>query len=274
MIPAPLGESGLSAYVLAMRIGFLSFGLPLFAAVFAHAAWAGPAREVRPVVLELFTSQGCSDCPAADVLLTELAKRKDVIALSLPITYWDMLGWKDTFATDGNTQRQKAYARALNRSGIYTPQIIVDGTLDVVGNQRDHVLAAIAARQSDGVSEFSVPVSLGAVSGRVEIVIPESRTKAKSLATIWVMRTLSHAAVKVAGGENRNLQLGYTNVVRDVQRAGEWNGDAMKIDLPLSSGKADREDGIVVLLQSREHGRVIGAALLNTQGDGRLAAPR
>ena len=152
MIPAPLGNSGLSAYVLAMRIGFLSFGLPLFAVAFAQAAWAGPAREagspreVRPVVLELFTSEGCSDCPAADVLLTELAKRKDVIALSLPITYWDMLGWKDTFATEGNTQRQKAYARALNRSGIYTPQMIVDGTLDVVGNQRDHVVAAISAR--------------------------------------------------------------------------------------------------------------------------------
>ena len=93
----------------------------------------------RPVVVELFTSQGCSDCPAADRILTELAKRTDVIALSLPITYWDMLGWKDTFATEANTQRQKSYARAMIHSGIYTPQMIIDGRFDVVGNQRDQV---------------------------------------------------------------------------------------------------------------------------------------
>src|SRR5579872_6761148 len=78
----------------------------------------------HPVLLELFTSQGCSDCPAADRLVTELANRGDVIALSLPITYWDILGWKDTFATDANTRRQKAYAQVMNRSGIYTPQIV------------------------------------------------------------------------------------------------------------------------------------------------------
>ena len=124
-----------------MRIRLLSLGITLVSVAVAHAAYAGPSREAavvreaRPVVIELFTSQGCSDCPAADALLTELSKRRDVIALSLPITYWDMLGWKDTFATEGNTQRQKAYARALNRSGIYTPQMIVDGTLDVVGNE-------------------------------------------------------------------------------------------------------------------------------------------
>jgi hypothetical protein len=263
-----------------MRIRLLSLGITLVSVAVAHAAYAGPSREAavvreaRPVVIELFTSQGCSDCPAADALLTELSKRRDVIALSLPITYWDMLGWKDTFATEGNTQRQKAYARALNRSGIYTPQMIVDGTLDVVGNQRDHVVAAISARQSDGASEFTVPVSLGTVPGRVVIAIPESRTKAKALATIWVMRTLSHAAVKVDRGENRNHQLVYTNVVRDVQRAGEWNGEAMKIDLPFSSGKPDREDGIAVILQSKEHGRVIGAAALQIPKDGRVAAPR
>jgi hypothetical protein len=263
-----------------MRVRLLTLMVPLLAAAFAPAVSAGQSRDaavpraVRPVVVELFTSQGCSDCPAADALLTELAKRRDVIALSLPITYWDMLGWKDTFATEGNTQRQKAYARAMNRSGIYTPQMIVDGTLDVVGNQREHVMAAISARQSDGASEFSVPVTLGTLPGRVVIVIPESRTKAKALGTIWVMRTLSHGAVKVDRGENRNHQLVYTNLVRDVQRAGEWNGEAMKLDLPLSSGKSDHEDGIAVILQSKEHGRVIGAAVLQTPGDGRVAAPR
>src|SRR5882672_5362435 len=138
-----------------MRVRSVSLGALLAIAVIS-GAWAGQHGR-RPVVVELFTSQGCSDCPAADRLVTELAKRKDVIALSLPITYWEMLGWKDTYATDTNTQRQKSYARAMNHSGIYTPQMIIDGRLDVVGNQRDRVLAAVAARAGEG-GEMSIPV--------------------------------------------------------------------------------------------------------------------
>src|SRR5262245_31208495 len=117
-----------------------------FAAALGSQALAGPVTGVRPVVVELFTSQGCSDCPSADQMVIELAKRKDVIALSFPITYWDMLGWKDTFASPPNTKRQQAYAKAMNRSGVYTPQMVVDGVVDVVGNQRERVLAAITAR--------------------------------------------------------------------------------------------------------------------------------
>ena len=121
-------------------------------AVLSQTAWAKHADTAhkqhpsRPVLLELFTSQGCSDCPAADRMVTELANRNDVIALSLPITYWDILGWKDTFATDANTRRQKSYAQVMNRSGIYTPQMIIDGRLDVVGNQRDRVMQAVEMR--------------------------------------------------------------------------------------------------------------------------------
>jgi hypothetical protein len=240
----------------------------------AAQAWAGPSHAPRPIVVELFTSQGCSDCPPADVIVSELARRKDVIALSLPITYWDMLGWKDTLATEGNTQRQKAYARAMKRSGIYTPQMIIDGRLDVVGNQRDHVLAAVNARSSEAAHEDAVEIVLGTLPGRVEIVIPAARNKAKHLATIWVMRTQSQAAVKIDKGENRNHQLVYTNVVRDLQRAGEWTGEAMKIDLPVSSGSAKHEDGVAVILQDQDYGRVIGAASLKVASDNRLAAPR
>ena len=101
-------------------------GLTLLLALAGYAN-AGQPQGSHPVVIELFTSQGCSDCPAADRIVAELAKRKDVLALSLPITYWDMLGWKDTFATESNTYRQKSYAKTMNRSGIYTPQVVVDG---------------------------------------------------------------------------------------------------------------------------------------------------
>src|SRR5260221_11931831 len=113
-----------------MRARTVSLGA-FFAIAVVTGAWAGQHRQ-RPVVVELFTSQGFSDCPAADRLVTELAKRKDVIALSLPITYWDMLGWKDTYAIDAHAQRQQRDAREMNRSGIYTPHMIIDGKLDVV----------------------------------------------------------------------------------------------------------------------------------------------
>src|SRR6266436_9206383 len=228
-----------------MRVRSVSLGA-LFAVAVITGVWAGQHGQ-RPVVVELFTSQGCSDCPAADRLVTELAKRNDVIALSLPITYWDMLGWKDTYATDANTQRQKSYARAMNRSGIYTPQMIVDGVLDVVGNQNVRVLEALATQSAESARQQSVPIAISVASGRVEIAIPAVRSKIKPLAAIWVMRTLSQASVSVEQGENRNHRLGYSNVVRDLQRAGEWNGGAMKIDLPLTVGKT-KQDGVAVLL--------------------------
>lgn len=255
--------------------------IPVFSgvltALLSQGAWAGPAAPqltgAHPIVVELFTSQGCSDCPAADRLVTELSKRNDVIALSLPITYWDMLGWKDTYATEANTQRQKSYARAMSHSGIYTPQIIVDGRFDVVGNQRDRVMAALAARANDGFGETSVPIVIGAASGRLEIAIPAAKTKTKQLATIWVMRTLNQGAVNVEQGENRNHVLTYTNVVRDLQRAGEWTGEAMKIDVPINLAKA-KHDGIAVILQVRDYGPVLGAAILQLQPSEHVAAPR
>ena len=248
-----------------------SITLGLFLTAFAAgSAWASKREDAHkgppphPVVLELFTSQGCSDCPAADRLVTELANRGDVIALSLPITYWDILGWKDTFATDANTRRQKSYARTMNRSGIYTPQMILDGRLDVVGNQRDRVMSAVAMRASAAAHEMSVPVLLRRISSRIEIAIPNLKGAEKNPATIWVMRVLGQGSVKIGDGENRNRQLSYTNVVRDLQRAGEWNGQAMKIDLPVKIAKVNY-DGVVVILQAQDYGAVLGAAALRLE---------
>jgi hypothetical protein len=254
-----------------MRAGRLVLGVFLAAAAIGGVV-AGPAMH-RPVLVELFTSQGCSDCPAADRLVTELAKRKDVIALSFPITYWDMLGWKDTFATDANTQRQKSYAKAMKHSGIYTPQMILDGRIDVVGNQRERVLAAIAARANDTGADSYIPISLANASGRLEIVIPASRMKGQALGqalgTIWIARTLAQGAVHVERGENSNHRLHYTNVVRDLRRAGEWSGEAMKLDVPLHLANV-KHDGIAVILQAREYGPVLGAALLQLPASDRI----
>jgi len=257
-----------------MRLLNFSAGVILLAAAgVASPATAGQLQGPRPVVVELFTSQGCSDCPAADRIVTELAKRKDVIALSLPITYWDMLGWKDTLATEANTNRQKSYARAMNRSGIYTPQIIIDGSFDVIGNQRDKVMAAVSNRAVEIAYDKPVNLTLAIASGRVEISIPASRGKVKPLATIWVMRTLSQANVNVQQGENRNHQLVYANVVRELHRAGEWTGEAMKLDLPLTLGKA-KQDGVAVILQNHDYGQVLAAALIAVPSNDVVAVPR
>ncbi len=244
----------------------LAVGILLTAS--GQAAWAKNTAVAQkslpphPVVLELFTSQGCSDCPAADKLVTELAHRPDVIALSLPITYWDILGWKDTFATEANTRRQKSYARIMNRSGVYTPQMIIDGQLDVVGNQRDRVMQAVTMRSSAAEHGATVPVVLHRTGNRIEIAIAKSKHAPKSAATIWVMRTLGQGSVDIGDGENRNRFLTYTNVVRDLQRAGEWKGQAMKIDVPANLTKL-QYDGVVVVLQAQDFGPVLGAAAMS-----------
>ena len=113
----------------------------LFCSTTIGVVVAGEAEHRQLVLVELYTSQGCSDCPPADEIIADLARRYDVVALRFPVTYWDMLGWKDTLASASNTNRQKAYAAALGRVGTYTPQMIVDGIEDVVGNKRHSVLS-------------------------------------------------------------------------------------------------------------------------------------
>jgi hypothetical protein len=124
----------------------------LIAILAATAAVIGPAvagGAKRPVVVELFTSQGCSSCPPADQILTRLAQRRGVIAMTLPVNYWDMLGWRDTLATAATTNRQKAYASSMGHGGVYTPQMIVDGVSDVVGSKEAQIEAAIARREAE-----------------------------------------------------------------------------------------------------------------------------
>lgn len=249
--------------VSAMRTASLALGLA--AVIFASAsALAGDSdKTIHPVVVELFTSQGCSDCPPADRLLAEIAQHRDVIALTLPITYWDMLGWKDTFATDANTQRQKAYARMMNHSGIYTPQMIVDGIQDVVGNQRDKVFAAIAQRGGVDEKSDNVPIAIATSDDRIEIAIAGSPGRARGDVRVWLMQTRSQARVDVDEGENRGRTLFYVNLVRRIKEVGRWNGGPMIIDLPLALREDDR-DGLVVILQSRAYGPIIGAAMVQS----------
>lgn len=233
----------------------------LTAVLAGSGAAAGDARITQPVLVELYTSQGCADCPRADEILTDLAHRNDVIALSFPITYWDMLGWKDTLASMANTDRQKSYAEAMGRTGTYTPQIIVDGVEDVVGNKRHEVLSAITRHYAQRRAEEPIQLNVDFNGGDLTIGISGDAAP-EAPATVWVMPVLGYAEVTVEGGENADRILAYTNVVRDIRRAGSWSGGNATMRLPLPPDR-DAYDRVAVVLQSGEYGEILAAALVS-----------
>jgi len=239
--------------------GLAALALALGLALGASAALAAGKR---PVVVELFTSQGCSSCPPADALLGQLADRPGVLALTLPITYWDMLGWKDTLASDANTARQKGYAEAMGKGGVYTPQMIVDGVTDVVGSREPQVMAAIAARESDAAA---VPVALSVTGGQLHVTVgPDDAVKPGKTgdATIWMFHVLGKATVAIKSGENGGRTVTYRNVVRDVRAIGMWKGQPVSLDLPRESFTHMPDDIVAVVVQQDNYGRILGAAAI------------
>jgi hypothetical protein len=251
-----------------MAIGNFASWLGAAALVVAAAApvRAGDAAK-RLVVVELYTSQGCSSCPPADALLGALAKQPGVLAISLPVTYWDMLGWKDTLASEANTRRQKAYARIMGHGGIYTPEMIVDGVDDVVGSRTQQVKAAIAARAQDMPV---LPVSLTPDQRTVRVSIaaaPVAGLDKEDLgkwgtpnATIWVFQLLNQATVNIGAGENSGRKVTYHNVVRTLRAVGMWKGQAVSFELPRHDPSDPPHDGLAVVVQQGGYGRVLGAA--------------
>ena len=234
------------------------FGLALVALALA-ASPAAQAGGKRLVVVELYTSQGCSSCPPADALLGRLADRKDVLAMSLPVTYWDMLGWKDTLASETNTHRQKAYAVMMGRGNVYTPQMIVDGVSDVVGSREAAVDAAIAARQADMIA---VPVMLQATHGELHIAVGQGVANPNANATIWLFQILGKASVNIGAGENHGRVLAYRNVVREVKAVGIWKGQALSLDLPRDELPSAPHNSVAVVVQQGGYGRIVGAAMI------------
>lgn len=223
-----------------------------------------PALSTRPVkaVVELFTSQGCSSCPPADALLKTYTDSKDVMALSLPVDYWDYIGWKDTFASPRNTARQRAYAKQLGLGPVFTPQIVVNGRYQAVGSNRTDVDAAIDNAATTFVSA-QVPVHFWHQRNQVVIetgVAPQGASGKD--ATIWLVLIQKTAAVPIKRGENSGKTLTYHNVVREMTQVGIWNGKAMSLRLARTSVlRPDVEDS-VVLIQEGDTGTIIGAAWL------------
>ena len=222
-----------------------------------------PAASQAPkVVVELFTSQGCSSCPPADQLIGELAGRPDVIALSLPVDYWDYLGWKDTLAQSAFTARQKAYARARSDRQVYTPQMIVNGIQPCVGSDRARIERSIRTATA-GLA--SLPVTVAAVErdGVVTVTVSEAaQSVTPQKAEVWLLPVLRSHMVSINRGENRGRAVTYANVVRAMNRISEWNGGAAQYRIPASLARRDA-DGYVVLLQTSDAdrpGAILGAA--------------
>ena len=209
----------------------------------AAAAAAAPRSDVT--VVELFTSQGCSSCPPANANAAALADRPDLLVLSFGVTYWDGLGWKDSFAREDFTQRQRIYEPALGRDGPFTPQIVIGGAVDTVGNDRGAIEALIARGAAAGpeIKLAGQTVTIG--PGKMDMA-----------ADVWLVRYDPRTIdVAVRRGENGGRTLPHRNVVRDLARIGHWTGAATALPLPAAPPGLRT----AVLVQAPKGGTILAA---------------
>ena len=197
-------------------------------------------------MIELFTSQGCPKCPPADRLITDLSRQPGTIALSFAVNYWDYIGWKDTLASAVSTRRQRAYAVARGDGLVYTPQVVVDGVDAHPGADRGAILKASEGRKGDNPS-LSVPLSLTEAGGMLKIAIGVGGAADPGPVGVYVLRVVHTKTVEIGRGENSGKSLTYTNIVRAMDRIGEWNGQPQSFDIRELKGD---DEGFVVLLQA------------------------
>jgi hypothetical protein len=222
----------------------ISFGL-----IAALSPAAGLAAE-RPVVVELFTSQGCSSCPPANAYLNELSKgRRDVLALAFHVTYWDRLGWKDPFSLVAATDRQAVYGRRFG-DGSYTPEIVVDGSASAVGSDRDEVGPALENAKRNGQTAAAVNVTKNGEQLSIEVGAGAGNARV-------LLIGFDHEHTTAIGrGENGGRTLTEANVVRSIRIAGQWSGTALHLNERFPEGQ-----DVAVVLEAPD-GRIIGASRL------------
>ena len=236
-----------------MKVSRLPAAIVL-SAMLSASALAGEHKTV----VELFTSQGCSSCPPADRLLGELAADNNLVALSLPVDYWDYLGWHDTLAKAAYSQRQRGYSEQRGSSEVFTPQIIVNGVTQVVGSDR----SAIEKACTKATKEKQVSVTLRKNAGKVEIEVSGG---SGTPAAVWLLSVVQEKPVMINRGENRGKTITYHNVVRDFRRLADWNGAPVKQSVALSE-ITDDADMVAVLVQPgsvEKPGAIRGAATLS-----------
>jgi hypothetical protein len=232
----------IKGYALLLSLGLIIAVLP---------AQAGE----RPIVVELFTSEGCSSCPPADKLLAELANRPDVLALSFHVDYWDRLGWKDPYSSHQATERQNRYATLLDLASVYTPQIVVDGRWQAVGSDRADVEHALDLARRN---RREIQVTLVLDHGRAQIMLgPEANLRSASVLLIGFDR---RHVTAVKRGENSGRTLAHVDVVRGIEEVARSANTAREIEAPFG-WHCDR---IAALVQAQD-GRILGAAVQDAE---------
>ncbi len=222
---------------------YLVAGAALCSSLAVHA-------QPRPVVVELFTSQGCSSCPPADAYLGQLSRRSDVLALAFHVDYWDDIGWRDQFALAQCTERQNIYARNLHRSSVYTPQFVVEGRSDSLGHPE--TIAKALSEPREGVTIT--------ISARDAVLLVELGARSGAANSDVVLVTyLRHAVSAIGRGENAGRNLEEFNIVRSIRNLGTWKGGAQSFEVPVSSLPLDATD-VAVLVQPFGQSPIIGAA--------------
>ena len=236
----------------------LTFGL-VCTSFLAHAQGVVKPRAVQnaPVVVELYTSQGCSSCPPADELLTLLAQQDDVLALALHVDYWDYIGWKDEFASPAHTKRQKGYAHAGERRMIYTPQMVIMGYEDVVGANAPAVAEVIRKYR-----QTPQPVALRAEQVGAEVTLKalaQQNVSGSEPLLIHLARYEPMQTVSITRGELRGHTLNYANVVEELSVIGQWDGSGeFSVTIPVEGSEKT-----AFFVQQGAHGRIVGALRLD-----------
>ena len=227
------------------------------AQVTTSASRSDDAGRSNPVVIELFTSQGCSSCPPADMLANRLAKDGSLLVITRPVTYWDRLGWKDTLAREENTRLQRAYARKGDEgSGVYTPQIVVNGGGGAVGSRENDIRSLVRRTDRSG------PLITASTDSDGQLIISISG-KSDYLAGVSLIALSSSETVRIGQGENGGRTLHYTNVVRAERNLGSWRGKPMRLVIPPEYLRISGADRYAIVLQRPGAGPIVAAKLLD-----------
>ncbi len=218
---------------------------------------ATPAMaQNNPVLVELFTSQGCAACPPADKIFDTLADREDVIALGLHVDYWDYIGWPDTFGQTQFSNRQKAYARARGRASVYTPQIIVGGMDEVKGSAQRALTGALNEHLGNGFARDRVRLTLTGDPGGEIVIEADAGDGLAYAADVQLVRYRDREQVDILGGENNGRTVLYRNIVTSWRNLGVWDG----VDVFRFRVMAEGDDAVVVVIQEQGQGPVLATA--------------
>jgi hypothetical protein len=235
----------------------LALGLALLAGSQAQAQAQAQAQTEPRGVIELFTSQGCSSCPAADKLMGEYARDPSVIVMSLAVDYWDYLGWKDTLAMSGHSNRQRAYAKARGDRQVYTPQAVIDGAVHALGSDKAAIERAIRQVRDQGTREqgardqgaaLALPVKVERTADKLTVTVAANKDE-KGQAEVWLCPMTKAVPVTIAKGENSGHTITYSNVVRRWIKLGDWTGKAETYNVPLADFQNETIDSVAVLVQ-------------------------